>query len=175
MTIGPAVEISGANTVRTATADLPVILPDTVTPQQAMTTVMTLLPVMLPDNLNTVVREIQKNMVVINLENELNIEGYVTDMKWNPDLKELSFWLGHLSTSKKKLGKVYEGDIEVFFYSYLAADIARYLHNGMLIGVQGKLRLSPRNIERKATLIGAHVRPAIHIFVRIPFITDKGV
>jgi hypothetical protein len=156
------------------TIDLPVILPPAVTPQQAMTTVMTLLPAMLPEDLDTVVREIQKNMVIINGGNRTVIEGYVTEMKWNAESKELSFWLGHLSTSKKKLGKLYEGDIEVFFYSYLAADIARYLYNGMYIEVEGKLRLPSKDIDRKPNIQGAHITPTKQILTRIPFITDKG-
>jgi hypothetical protein len=148
--------------------------PVAISPETAYAKVLELLPYMADTDLDAVVREIQKNMVVVNGDNQTRLQGYVTELKWNPEVKELSFWLGHVSMSKKKIGKVYEGDIEVFFFSYLAADISRWIFNGMYVGVEGKLRLAAKGFNRLPTLQGGHIVPAKQILTRIPCITDKG-
>jgi hypothetical protein len=110
--------------------------------------------------------------VIVNGRNRVMLDGYVTQLKYDAESKEMYLRLGHISMSKKKVGKVYTTYIDVYFYSYYAAEIARWIHNGMYIEVEAKLRGWQRGeVGREYfeyCLIGAHVTPAKQIMARIP-------
>jgi primosomal replication protein N len=106
--------------------------------------------------------------VIVNGGNRSTIFGYVTELKYDANIKELSFWLGHISMSKKKIGKPYTGYIEVFYHSYYAEQISQWIHDGMYIEVEGKLRLNCKDRYARATIAGAHVTPGKQVVAKIP-------
>jgi len=115
--------------------------------------------------------------VIINGRNRIMIDGYVTELKWDAEKKEMRFRLGHISMSKKKIGKPYTTYIDVQFFSYYAAELARWIFNGMYVEVEAKLRGWPRGEKGREyweyCLIGAHVTPAKQVVASVPIILDK--
>lgn len=127
----------------------------------------------------------ESSKVIVNGKNRVLIEGYVTQLNYNPEKKNLYYKLGHISTSIKKLGKPFPMYIDCNFRNASAEELSKRIHEGMYVETEAKLRGNPvtldiQDLAKRGVkfvtytdyrLIGVHLQGAKQVAVKF---NDKG-